>query len=113
MNWILFYADGSTFSNLDGEAHESPPSGMVAFAQNHPDVGHEVRDGHTFIFKDDRWWSCDMQGVQDQLIHFAHEIQAYRLGRWATDAEYTNIMKRARESNLEPKSAYNFNERAI
>ncbi len=104
MEWVIFYAGGSQYSNLDGLPHESPVNGAVAVAMVHPAVGFEVRDGYCFIFKGGRWWSCDMFGMIDQFSHFSHEIQAFRLGRWTTDQEYSEIMQKARETNLPIKS---------
>ena len=50
IRWCIFYVDGTTFSNLNGEPEEAPGGGVAAIFQESRDVGVAV------------WKDCTLQG---------------------------------------------------
>lgn len=95
VDWIVWYADGSTFTSAQGEPKDSPKFGVIAVAQADAWLGHEVMTGEWYVYRADvrKWFFCDSFGVKDQMIHFGHVIGAVRPGRFVTNDEYAAILK--------------------
>lgn len=105
LRWRLYYADGSTFDNLDGEPWESPPWGVVGVVQTHSmwnaeRLGQYPPQEQIYIYREDcgRWSFHGPSGRDDQFVHFAHVISAYRIGRYVPSADEWNAL-RARMDN--------------
>lgn len=101
LRWRLYYDDGTTFSNLDGEAKDSPPWGVVGVVQtdtmwNAERLGQYPPQEQIYIYREDygRWSFHGPAGREDQLVHFADVISAYRLGRYVSTPEWNALRSR-------------------
>ena len=62
MEWRIYYADSSTFSNIDGRPEDAPGLGIIVIVLKHEDsrirayIQHEA---DYYIWAEDRWWACD------------------------------------------------------
>ena len=100
--WRLYYENGSTFSDTDGEPWQSPGWGAVAIAQpNQYNAGFFrsiLKDGPYFLYRKDWdcWMEVELDGLYDQLAHHAHLISAFRMGRYIRDDDFSDIKKQAK-----------------
>jgi hypothetical protein len=98
--WRLYYEDGSTFSDTDGEPWESPPWGSVCCAQpNEEDPSDRVMvNADVLLWRTDLgvWMQCGHDGLEDHLAHYAHVIGCVRKTRWIRTRDFREIWKRAR-----------------
>jgi len=97
MKWRLYYEDGSTFSDLDGAPHDSPPWGVVALAQ--PDIDPPITvNADYYLWRPDlnQWLECGTDGLDDHVCHFGHLIQCVRKTRWITTIDFKRIWAQAR-----------------
>lgn len=113
--WRIYYDDGSTFDNRDGEPHQAPGLGVQAIAQHDPRAGRHVLtrfDWYYYRRDQNTWWASDLFGLLDQLTSDTeHRVTAVRAGRNA--AAYDRILERAmRDPDLPAKSARRTNERS-
>lgn len=104
MKWRLYYDDGSTFSDLEGEPWESPLWGVIGVIQ--PPVRHRTaggivgKNGDYLLYRQDLglWHLIGASGLQDHLAHFAHLITCVRVTRWMPeDKEFGALWERMRE----------------
>ena len=90
--WKIYYADESTFSNEDGSPKDAPARGVQAIIQ--PDEGvawSTETGGDYYVWRDEKWWSCDIFGLFDFLI----ESGLVKFGRTITAKEFNDIFQRA------------------
>jgi len=101
MRWRLYYADGSTFSDRDGEPEEAPVAGVMCVAQEAANpqgfqllYGTSNLDGYWF-YRDESWFCCDQLGFWDNLLMFPNpKIMVF--GRsMPRDADFWAIIERA------------------
>jgi hypothetical protein len=59
--WKIYYADGSTFSNLDGAWGEAPADGVVCVNIADDDYGKFTLNGLNFYYSQD--------GAPDEIAH--------------------------------------------
>lgn len=100
IKWLIFYDDGSTFSNLDGEPYDAPPVGVIVLLQVNA-------NGRWVFYSQDtskilcwewraknEWVSCDLVGAIDYLYHH-RGLKAVLFGRWTSDENYEKIRLKA------------------
>ena len=99
MLWRIYYEDGTTFSNADGQPWESPVWGVVAVTQQTKQQFDDIlaRGEPWYIYRSDLgyWMEIDNTGLIDQLVHYGHEIQAVRPGRYVPKPVFMAIVRRA------------------
>ena len=101
MEWRLYYADGSTYDESDGPAHDSPCVGLVCIAQ--PCAGDDwyrvLTNGDFYLYRADRgyWTGHDWTGTIAELVEDAHNITAVRQGKYVTTPLFESLWARARE----------------
>lgn len=65
MLWKIYYHDGSTFSDQDGEPSAAPADGIQVIVQADGVVGRSVIDGKDFyVFDGERWVGMDEDGMK-------------------------------------------------
>lgn len=103
MLWCIYYDDGSTYSDVDGAPHESPPWGAVGVIQ--PSLkgitatGIVGKNGDYLLHRVDLgvWHLVGASGLVDHLAHFGHLIDCVRPTRWMPlDSEFSAIWARMR-----------------
>lgn len=92
--WALYYDDGTVFTDSDGSPEESPQWGLVLVIHYIGDSVMPLR-GDFFVFRDDRWYSSDLVGLIDTLVHFCDAVKVFRVGRFIDDARFFEIIKKA------------------
>lgn len=61
--WRIYYADGSTFSDLDGDPQHAPGTGVIIIAQKSPIFGEKPYVQHMtdyYVWLGDAWLGCDL-----------------------------------------------------
>lgn len=97
--WRLYYEDGTTFSDTDGEPYESPVWGCVALAQPHLDGSDKIMvNADYYLWRPDRgeWYQCGVDGLDDHMAHFGHLIQCVRKTRWIPSITFNDVWATAR-----------------
>jgi len=102
--WRIYYEDGSTFSNADGEPEDSPAWGSVIVRDK--DKLLMGRNADYFLY--DKKLKCWHQAGEredegsvsvaliDHLAHNVHNISCVRPARWvASDEAFKKICARA------------------
>ena len=62
VRWRIYYADRSTFSNLDGEPWQAPATGVIVIAQRNPLPNENPYIQHMtdyYCWLGDCWLGCD------------------------------------------------------
>ena len=78
ITWRIYYSDGSTFDNSQGEPSASPPFGVQAI-----------------VCLPDLWGCGDFAGLIQYLIEPSMQ-KCVRFGKLATNDEYDRAVSRAR-----------------
>lgn len=101
MRWIVYYADGSTFSDRDGSAFEAPSVGMQCIVQAADNVkGFSIGHGKDYAYwKENGWNVCDWGGLFDYLMLYRGP-KAVLFGRSIRTDDYYRILSRASEAGL-------------
>lgn len=97
--WRIYYEDGSTWSDLDGDEYDAPPVGVVCIVQPCPVRDRVIITGwnwYYFCAEPDarwRWWGSNESGMHDQFMWHGRHRRALKMGRHAQD--YEEILIRA------------------
>lgn len=98
--WRLYYKDGSTYSDADGPAWESPDVGLVCIAQ--PIADGEwytvLVNGDHYLYREERgyWTGHDLAGTLAELVDEAQNITCVRPGKYVTKPVFHDCWGRAR-----------------
>ena len=99
--WIVFYDDGTTFSNKDGTPCQAPPAGVIVLLQTDADgknVLYTQRDYYCWEWRDkNEWVICDQAGYDDYRYNHTGEYKSTLFGRWTTNENYERIWNEANE----------------
>ena len=98
--WKIYYDDGSTFSDLDGEPHEAPPEGFICAVGWDENGDRYIMHGWDFYCWDleaNQWWGMDRCGLHDRLRR--NKVYAYKEGRTVTKSAWQHIMGVAHREN--------------
>lgn len=80
--WVIHYADGHTFSSIEGDWLDAPARGVIAVAATEPDVGVEVMSGTDYYLwwpEAEGPWSVDRAGLWDFLYEVGSDLAGARL----------------------------------
>lgn len=97
MEWRVYYADGSTFSSVDGNPHDAPFFGIIAVCQPCPDVGLETLHAFDWYFYMLGRWNGAVghDALIDHVTAYAPDLEAVVVGRQVPRAQYQEIMRKA------------------
>lgn len=114
--WVIFYGDGSLFSNNDGPTYAAPGRNVAVILQEDKDVGRSILhrwDWYYWNTKSNRWWGGDVFGILDQFTHDRENIlHSLKQGGMVECDIFNNIVKRALNyPGFPSKSAKKFIER--
>lgn len=92
MTWKIYYGDGSTFSNENGDPFHAPSHNVQAVNNN-----GKTRHGKDAYYwhRDLGWKGCDIPGLWDYLLMYVGP-KAVLLGRTIRDEDFWEIVKRAK-----------------
>ena len=115
MQWLVYYGDGTTYSDEDGSPELAPKRNVQAVVVADDKVGRRIeRSNDFYIYVPDRgiWRGVEQFGLYDYLIDDGYKIILF--GRTLTDKEYSDIWSRAtKDEGLPFKSASTPSERKI
>jgi hypothetical protein len=102
--WRIYYADGSTYSNLDGAPEDAPGDGCLAIAQMDKTVGYRIEHNDGFYWWEKECWFC---GDEYGLMQYQTDPgwKKVILGRAVLHDEWLAMWKRIK-ADFGPKSAY-------
>ncbi len=110
MKWKIFYDDGSTFSNEDGEPHEAPALGVQCIVQSNEDIGRYILDGENYYYYENTDWErCDLFGLWDYLCR-PHPNKVVRFGRNMTTPAWRAIHKLAADDPDFPRKSASYRD---
>lgn len=100
--WIIYYADGSTFSSKDGSWEEAPQDGVIAVKQFKDETMthdfHVDKDFYVMI-EDGQINSFNELDLKDYIRRVAPKI---KIGKWITDTQYRAVLEKARLDEQHP-----------
>lgn len=94
--WKIFYGDGSTFSDQDGQPLDAPIANVQVIAQEHKESGRYMqtaRDYYVYWPGRERWVGVDLAGVLDFLVEMS-------LFFWGGEEDGAIIIQRAVNTGL-------------
>lgn len=108
IEWRIFYADGSTFSNENGAPFDATPSGVQIIVIHEPEIGRYILAKKDFYWWDNargRWFGGDQGGFyQYMLLRKGPKYVVF--GEYIANSEYKQILHRAlTDAEFLPKSA--------
>lgn len=66
--WKIYYSDGSTFSDKDGDPFNAPGRGVQMIVHEHSEVGrHLLGREDNYWWSGSRWFGGDLFGLYDYL----------------------------------------------
>ena len=102
VRWRLYYQDGTTFSNEDGDPQDSPPMGVVALLQ--PGASPEIMvNADWLLYRTDfeEWAECGSDGMEDHAVLWGDRISAFRKTLWIRRPDFEEIWARMRSDLAE------------
>jgi len=99
--WKIYYGNGDTFSDKDGDPWESPKVDVQVIAVQDPEVGRRFMFRHSYyIYKDDGWLGVD--DAASLVLHLLEDIgriKAVRAGLIVSQEAFRAVMKTAKEDD--------------
>lgn len=107
LRWKIYYVDGSTFSNKDGNPEDAIGWGVAAVVQEDDTVGvqvHHLNDFYCFAVEFGGWAGLDYFGLAQYLARPGKKI--IKLGEVMPTEKYKELIASVREDpDLPHKSA--------
>ena len=99
--WVIFYDDGSTFSDQDGKPEKAPDRGVVCIADR--SAAATVHKFDWYYWRSDirEWWGSDIYGLLYQLRQNAANITKVLEGAMVSNGFYQKCMARAFDTRTE------------
>ena len=94
--WKMFYGDGTTFSDQDGQPWAAPIANVQVIAQDHIESGRYMqveRDYYVYWPDRERWVGVDLAGVMDFLVELG-------MLKWGGEEDGAIIIQRAVNTGL-------------
>ena len=93
--WKIFYDDGSSFSNEDGEPEDAPGVGAVVIADSVANYTAHRWDWYYWRPSKGEWWGADIHGLLYQLCKNPRDTLAVKQGGMVTTQFYQKCMRDA------------------
>jgi hypothetical protein len=99
MDWIVYYADGSTFSSQDGEPWDAPRRYVQLVMQRHPAKGAVILHGSCndyiyYCWHGDQWRPHTQVGFE-QYLDAPGSVKVRLCGYWIEDEKFSAVINRA------------------
>ena len=97
MNWKIYYGDGLTFSDHNGDPADSPAFNVQAIVVRDLDVGRQVLQAYDWYYYMDGEWhgSKGDFSMLEQVINNCQKIEAVRPGRVIRTSLFKEIFDNA------------------
>jgi hypothetical protein len=99
MRWRIYYGDGSTFCDRDGDQWKAPATGVQVVAveiRGHVQLCHGK---NVYIWRDGLWIGCDEAGFYDYLMT-PPEPKRVLFGRSIRTDSFWKIVERASKEGV-------------
>jgi hypothetical protein len=93
--WRIYYADGSTFDNIEGEWEDAPGDGVIAVVVTNPEYGRWVFQGCDFYLKPEHAEPEDLDATNDINAQLRARCPWLKFGLGVTREEWKGILRRA------------------
>ena len=97
--WMIFYDDGTTFSDKDGAPNEAPATGVIVVLQNDADgknVLYIQKDYYVFGWRaPNEWVFTEFAGWMDYMYNYRGKDKAVIFGRWTSNENFEKIWQEA------------------
>ncbi len=107
MKWCVYYIDGNTFDNTQGDPCDVPGGGVLAVVQEDDSVGvlvHQQNDFYCFDEQFGGWAGMDVFGLTQYLMKPGLKI--IKLGEAMSTERYKKMLQCVRDNpDLPDKSA--------
>lgn len=99
LDWRAFYADGSTFSSLEGSPADAPSDGFIcAVGYDEGGKRYIMHSCNWYCWHKDQWWPFHTEdGLFNHLRKYG--VYAFKTGETVTRTEFQRIME---EANQDP-----------
>lgn len=97
MQWCIYYGDGSTYADADGEPWYAPKSNVQAVVEVDSAVGYIVLTRADFYCYDPEWTTTNWRTMDDWGFQEYMREPGPRLvlfGKWLGNHEYQALMTR-------------------
>ncbi len=107
----IYYQHKEPYESTDGSPVGEQARGVQVILQDDPELGWTTESGGDyFVWRDNRWWSCDIIGLFDYLM----DTGLVLFGRMLDRGEYSKIYTHAlHDKTLAEKTGFlprRFNE---
>lgn len=95
--WVIYYGDGTRFTNEDGTPWDAPRVDAQAVAQGDSRCGYRLIGGHDYIYWEPErggWGTTDGFGLWDHMVRCKHPLVLF--GRQMDDASWHSLWMRIR-----------------
>ena len=109
MRWKIFYIDGTTFSNIDGNPEDAPGGSVQAIAQEDEVIGSAIHHGSDFYIWDKQyggWYGMDHFGFVQYLIRPGKKV--IKLAESMTTTGYRKLLDIIRKDPQLPKKSASY-----
>lgn len=96
IHWKIYYADGSTFSNLDGSWEDAPAWGILGIVIKSKETGWSIVSGGDFyvMTEDGEIINIDRLGFADYIVNVFRKA---KVGRMVGREEWLRLSKTANQ----------------
>lgn len=96
---MIFYEDGTTFSNQDGTPSEAPPTGVIVVLQTSAQGKNVLfihKDYYCWEIRDDNEWCfAEVAGFWQYMFTYTGKDKAVLFGTWTSDDNFQKIWNEA------------------
>lgn len=107
IRWIVFYDDGSSFSNLDGEPDQAPRWGIICISGYDQNGGRSIQHRTDYYcWNYEQWIAMDGTGLIDYLANFPGKEKVVLMGRHVPNYVFDRVYHMAdTDPRLPPRSS--------
>jgi hypothetical protein len=95
VSWKIYYADGSTLSNLGGSPEEAPATGVICIKHFSEGEWRILAFRDYYAWDKNDWWGHETAGFWQYM--FKPGIKIVKFGTSTDDFNFERIMAEARE----------------
>lgn len=93
--WRIYYDDGTTFDDTQGDPEDAPGLGVVCIVSTCPDLGRQIMSGWDYYYfrpsATPPWLGADPFGLIDNLTAKPRQTRAVKAGRTLPTKEYLAV----------------------
>ena len=93
--WCIFYDDGTTFTDSDGEPEDARGDGVVCIACQASACTVHKFDWYYYADDIGHWWGSDIHGLVYQLTRYPRRVRAVKQGANVTNEVLQRCMSLA------------------